>query len=165
MENEIYDWTMFTLRMTINAELKDILSFWTSQKKMESFFLEKAQFIKSNKEIRAANAQIEAGDKYLWKWFGSSDIANGEMLYNNNESEMRFSFFECIVTVKVFVFESENMITLTQSNIPTDEQSKKNLHLGCTRGWTFYLTNLKSILEGGIDLRNRNVKLGNVVNT
>lgn len=32
-------------------------------------------------------------------------------------------------------------------------------------GWTFYLTNLKSILEGGFNLRNKNNKLGDVVNT
>ena len=53
---------------------------------------------------------------------------------------------------------------LTQEKIPLDEESKVNYHLGCMEGWTFYLANLKSILEGGIDLRNKNVNLTKVIN-
>ena len=30
-----------------------------------------------------------------------------------------------------------------------DDASRANYHLGCLTGWTFYLANLKSILEGG----------------
>jgi hypothetical protein len=37
--------------------------------------------------------------------------------------------------------------------------------VGCGEGWTFYLTNLKSILEGGVDLRNKEMKLKNVINS
>lgn len=40
-----------------------------------------------------------------------------------------------------------------------------NYHIGCTKGWNFYLTNLKSLLEGGIDLRNRNKGLKEVINS
>jgi hypothetical protein len=29
----------------------------------------------------------------------------------------------------------------------------------CQLGWTFYLANLKSVIEGGVDLRNKNVDL------
>lgn len=52
---------------------------------------------------------------------------------------------------------------LVQAKIPTDEISKVRLHLGCQNGWTFYLTNLKSIMEGGLDLRNKNVNIKRVV--
>jgi hypothetical protein len=31
-------------------------------------------------------------------------------------------------------------------------------------GWTFYLANLKSVLEGGLDLRNKNARLQRLVN-
>lgn len=37
-------------------------------------------------------------------------------------------------------------------------------HIGYKTGWTFYLANLKSILEGGIDLRNRNPDAGEMLN-
>jgi hypothetical protein len=37
--------------------------------------------------------------------------------------------------------------------------------MGCLGGWTFYLANLKSYLEGGVDLRNKNLALNNMVNS
>jgi hypothetical protein len=40
----------------------------------------------------------------------------------------------------------------------------RNYHLGCKTGWTFYLANLKSLMEGGIDLRNKNEKIQRVIN-
>ena len=40
-----------------------------------------------------------------------------------------------------------------------------SIYVDCSYGWTFFLANLKSVLEGGIDLRNRNVDIKNVVNS
>ena len=52
----------------------------------------------------------------------------------------------------------------TQSEIPIDDNSKENIRLGCAFGWTFYLLNLKSVLEGGLDLRNKDSELNGVIN-
>ena len=52
-----------------------------------------------------------------------------------------------------------------RSNIPTDDKSKKDIRLGCYEGWSFYMVNLKSIYEGGLDLRNMNDQLKGVINS
>jgi hypothetical protein len=52
-----------------------------------------------------------------------------------------------------------------QDEIPVNETAMHNWHLGCKTGWTFYLANLKSIYEGGIDLRNKNINLHEVINS
>jgi len=52
-----------------------------------------------------------------------------------------------------------------QEEIPTDEKSMQSFYVGCKTGWTFYLANMKSILEGGIDLRNKNEKLQQMLNS
>jgi hypothetical protein len=44
-------------------------------------------------------------------------------------------------------------VVLRQYDIPTGDEEKVNIHLNCSCGWTFYLTNLKTYLEFGIDLR------------
>jgi len=54
---------------------------------------------------------------------------------------------------------------LTQENIPEDNNPASNLLVGCVEGWTFYLANLKSYLQGGIDLRNKNVNIQGVINS
>jgi hypothetical protein len=56
------------------------------------------------------------------------------------------------------------LVELTQKNIPTDENSKRNIRLGCHTGWSFYLVNLKSVYEGGLDLRNKNENTYPMVN-
>jgi hypothetical protein len=57
------------------------------------------------------------------------------------------------------------IVELVQTEIPTDDRGKHYWHLGCKTGWTFYLANLKSLFEGGVDLRNRDEGLKNVVNS
>jgi len=57
------------------------------------------------------------------------------------------------------------IVELVQENIPDDDQGRLYYHLVCKTGWTFYLDNLKSLLEGGIDLRNKNANLANVINS
>ncbi len=57
------------------------------------------------------------------------------------------------------------MVELTQKNIPTDDESKQDIRLGCDSGWSFFLVNLKSIYEGGLDLRNKNADLKRMINS
>jgi len=57
------------------------------------------------------------------------------------------------------------IVKLTQKNIPTDDVSKRNIRLGCESGWSFYLLNLKSIYEGGVDLRNKNPEFIGMLNS
>lgn len=56
----------------------------------------------------------------------------------------------------------ETVVELTQSRIPDDDD--RNIYVNCSYGWTFFLANQPSIIEGGIDLRNRNVDIKDVVN-
>ena len=56
------------------------------------------------------------------------------------------------------------LVNLTQKNIPTDDFSKINIRLGCDSGWSFFLVNLKSVYEGGLDLREKNERQKGMVN-
>ena len=87
------------------------------------------------------------------------------MLEVNGKDLLRFTFAgSCVVTVTVKIESGETIVELQQENIPLDEDARVHYHLGCLTGWTFYLANLKSVLEGGIDLRNKNKEIQKVVN-
>ncbi len=78
---------------------------------------------------------------------------------------IRFSFAgTCIVTLTLKKEQNETIVELEQQDLPLDETARVNYHLGCMTGWTFYMANLKSILEGGLDLRNKNEKIRKVIN-
>jgi hypothetical protein len=118
--------------------------------------------------VRKKTDSIQKGDTYEWMWFGYSDdvVERGKVVKANGKNLFQFVFGRAgIVTVKLKKTMGKTLVELTQEKIPRDETSKVNFHLGCSMGWTFYLANLKSIFEGGLDLRNKNVKLERVINS
>ena len=163
-----FNWSRFEVRITVNASPKDIYKAWATKKGMEFWFLRLSEYKKPDGLLRAANENVESGDTYRWLWYGWPDdmVEIGSILDCNGKDFIKFKFGtagDCIVNIKTE--EGENVVELIQENIPTDEVGMRNYHLGCKTGWTFYLANLKSVMEGGIDLRNKNEKIKRVINS
>jgi len=165
MDSKNYDWSKFIKKISINASPEILYQAWTTQENIEKWFLAKAEFKTPDGTLRKQNQQIQEGDTFEWMWHGSDVVERGKMLAVNKKDKIRFTFYDCFVDVIIKTDAGENIVELTQSEIPLTPESRVNQHLGCMRGWTFYMTNLKSILEGGIDLRNKNKNLTNVINT
>ena len=159
------DWSTFEKRISIDAPITTLFKYWTSQENIEKWFLSQAQFYDKDGDERARDSQIQKGDTYVWMWHGSDTIEKGEVLNTNSKDYLEFTFLGCVVSVNILLENEAHVVEIIQKEIPLDEQSKMNLFVGCSRGWTFYAANLKSILEGGIDLRNKNISLTNVINT
>jgi uncharacterized protein YndB with AHSA1/START domain len=162
-----YDWSRFVLRIPITASREKIYNAWATKQGIESWFLRSADFFTPQNTLRGEQEFIQNGDRYTWLWHGYDDetVEHNDILETNGEDTISFVFAgHCIVTVVIGMIDHETIVQLTQENIPTGEEGKVNIHIGCMEGWTFYLANLKSVLEGGIDLRNRNVNIGKVVN-
>lgn len=166
--SETFDWSRFSLRIDIQASKASIYEAWTSQEMLELWFLRLAAFTMPDGNVRNRFQQVEKGDAYKWLWHGYADdtVTYGSVLEANGEDLFRFSFGKAgICTVQVKEEEGENILELTQEHIPVDEHGKIHYHLGCKTGWTFYVANMKSLLEGGIDMRNRNEKLRRMINS
>jgi len=162
-----YDWSRFSARINVIAELDDVYAAWTTRAGLERWFLRVAEFTKPDGEVRDAASSIQRGDRYRWLWHGYDDtvVERGAIEEVNGRDSLRFTFAgSCLVSVNMTVEGNLTFVELRQENIPLDETSRVSYHLGCMTGWTFYLANLKSILEGGIDLRNKDEKLRNLVN-
>ncbi len=162
-----YNWKQFIKRIPINAPPKAIYDAWATQQGLESWFLRLAQFTKVDGSVRSKNSQVEAGDKYKWLWYGYDDSAVEEqnILIANGWDQIQFGFSSgCIVTVSIKQEEGETICELVQQMPIPDEKEQQHFYIECGKGWTFYMTNLKSILEGGLDLRNKNIGLKQVIN-
>jgi uncharacterized protein YndB with AHSA1/START domain len=156
------------LRIPIRASRKSVFDCWNTQKGIESWFLREARYTSSNGSSREGTEVIEPGDQYVWRWHGHADEVEekGSILSLIPNEMIRFSFGKAgDVTVRLLEHEDLILAELTQENIPLDDDSKTRFHVGCSNGWTFYLANLKSILEGGKDLRNRDVRLQQVISS
>lgn len=161
-----YDWSRFTVKININAPLESIYMAWTIPEMLEKWFLRSATFYHNGK-VFAADKMIQPGYTYEWYWHGHDDkvVEKGEVIEIDGIRKLVFSFTGgAMVTVDIGEVAGEKIVMLTQEKIPVNEHGMVNYHMGCKTGWTFYLANLKSYLEGGIDLRNKNLALANMVN-
>ncbi len=162
------DWTQFKKRITIRATTDSIYRAWATGHGIESWFLRSAKFSDAAGVLRGAHEFAESGDCYQWKWHGWSDDANlrGNISAANGLDYFQFTFHDpMVVSVRILSECGTSIVELVQTNIATDDVSRSNYFVGCGEGWTFYLTNLKSVLEGGLDLRNQDVRIKNVVNS
>jgi uncharacterized protein YndB with AHSA1/START domain len=163
-----FDKSRFTVRIPVNASAEKIFKAWTTPAGLEYFFLRSAVFTSKDDDVRKADEAVQVGDSYRWMWWGYGDDTDekGMVLEQNERDRFKFSFGKAgDVTVSIDNADGERIVTLTQENIPTDDKGFRDYYIGCKGGWTFYLANLKSVLEGGIDLRNRNEKIGEVISS
>lgn len=160
-----FDWTQFKKRVFINADLKSVYNAWTKKEELEKWFLSKAQFFNQNGKEILSTQNISSHCQYQWRWYAQNHYEEGTIMHVNGVDSIEFTFAgNCIVKIQLSSVNQFTLVELTQSNIPINESSKEDIRLGCAFGWTFYLINSKSILEGGLDLRNKDRKLKNVVN-
>lgn len=163
MEN--FNWTKFTKRIKVKSDLDTVYNAWTKSEELEKWFLSKATFYKEGKIKVSPSTNVLAGSRYEWNWFAQNHSEQGTVTQTNGSDFLEFTFAgECKVEVKLKKENESVLVELTHKDIPLDDSSKENIRLGCAFGWTFYLINLKSVLEGGIDLRNKDTELVGVVN-
>ena len=158
------DWTSFTVRIPVKASMKDIYSAWTRASHLEEWFLRKAVYPGPEKKPVARAAAITKGCAFQWEWYGYGGVEKGVVKQANGTDHVQFTFAGSLVDVRLRKAGKEVVVELVQSAIPTDAASKKNVRMGCHVGWTFWLANLKSVYEGGVNLRNTNEELAGMVN-
>lgn len=166
MENA--DWTTFITRIPVNGSAEALYKAWATQAGIEHWFLRLSEYRAPDGTRRAADELVQPGDTYLWRWHGWPDEVEekGKILECNGRDFFKFTFGEAgICTVSIKEEKGQRMVELVQTDIPDDDHGRQYWHVGCKTGWTFYLTNMKSLFEGGIDLRNRDAELKNVVNS
>ena len=141
----------FTKKIYIKSTVEKLYWSWATSEGIASWFLEKAVYTDTEGAIRLPKKTIQAGDLYCWKWHNWDEEEKGSVLQANDHNFLEISFADdCRVSIAIEDKDSACLLTLKQYNIPTDEQSKLNIHYGCSNGWTFWLANLKCYLEHGI---------------
>jgi uncharacterized protein YndB with AHSA1/START domain len=152
------NWTKFTITADFDTDVRKVYQAWTTPVGLESWFLRKANFYAIAGRLREPHESILKEDVYEWYWHGFDDSAveRGQVLEVNSIDFLKFTFSGgSVVSVSLSCKNGLTIVELTQENIPEESDPSKNLFVQCQLGWTFYLANLKSIMEGGIDLRNK----------
>ena len=155
-------WSSFKIAGDFNTDVRSLYEAWATTAGLERWFLRKANFYTVPRRTREPNEFILTEDTYEWYWYGWGDDAmeKGQILEANGTDTIKFTFSGgSIVTVYIHSRNGVSIVDLTQENIPWEPDLSKNLYVQCQLGWTFYLANLKSVTEGGVDLRNKRLDL------
>lgn len=161
------NWSTFTVRMDVNAPIEQLYTSWATRTGIESWFLRMSEYASSDGVIRAGDEFIQKGDTYKWLWHGWPDdtVEHGSIIDCNGKDFIQFHFGKAgICSVRIYNEQGVNIVELVQENIPDDEHGKFAFHVGCKTGWTYYLTNLKSVYQFGVDLRNKKEGIGKLIN-
>nr|WP_299175766.1 SRPBCC domain-containing protein [uncultured Allomuricauda sp.] len=160
MEKLTFD--CFTKKVFIKAPMEKLYWCWGTSAGITSWFLREANYVSDDGKNRALDENIQSGDNYTWKWHNWDGIEAGKVLKANGTDFLEISFADSKVSVSLENHETAVLLVLKQYEISTDEESKLNIHHGCSNGWTFWLTNLKAFLEHGILLNETEFDLRNI---
>ena len=157
---EDYEWTQFKQKEYINAPLEEVFLKWTTPKGITEWFIKDAEYKSEDGKIRESDEIVKAHDKYTWLFHTGFEM-KGKVLEIINNSLFKFTFGkkepgsdeDVIVTVNFTEKDGMTEIELSQSNIADNEYGKVNYNLSCMVGWSYFMTNLRSIFESGYDYR------------
>ncbi len=161
-----FDWTSFTRKIAVRSSVEKLYDAWTKGSAIETWFLSKANYFDAGNNAVDKDSAVQKDFTYEWSWYCYDVVEKGRIILANGKDHLQFTFAgDCVVDIKLDAEGDDTIVTLTQNNIPTDEDSKQNIRLGCASGWSFYLVNLKSVYETGYDLRNKNPEWKGMVNS
>lgn len=144
-----FDWTQFTLKIHVEASPQKVWEAWTVGKKLSNWFPVEGVI------------EPKAGGRVWLQFFRPEDTLDDVVISAVKGKSVVFPFGSHGEQVEVRVIKHKKgaICELTQSRMRTTQRDKVYMHMGCRAGWTFFLTNLKSYLEHGIDLRSTDPKM------
>lgn len=149
---DTYDWTQFDVHIFLPCDAAAAYDCWATSHGMEGFFTQAFTFTTPGGTPRDPDERAQAGDAYHLA-FHHADELTGTVLACEPGREFAFSFGSMRVTVSFEEMEGRTLVRLVQSEIPTDDAGRAHSHLNCRSCWVYYLLNLRSVIEHGIDLR------------
>jgi uncharacterized protein YndB with AHSA1/START domain len=151
----------FRTRIWIKAKSEDIILGWTQSSLVTKWFVNQCEFFQNG----LATPDARPGGSYKWTWLdGSVDESN---ILEVEPTRIVYGWYHNQGQIEVTATPDSDgtLLELTQSmSSKMEPQEILKAQYGCRIGWTFFLTNLKSIIEGGIDLREHNPNRSDVVN-
>lgn len=153
-----YDWTQFHVHMYYRASLEEVFRRFATPAGLASFYIDEATFTDADGRRRQSDEQYRAGDAYHFEYV--HDYRHGgEVLEVVDGQLVRFTFGPCEVAIRFRTVEgaggSAVEVDLHQTGCPLEDPERAWLHLNCRSCWIYFFTNLRSVLAGGPDIRDR----------
>lgn len=163
---EDFKWTEFKQKEYIKASLKDVFLKLATPKGITEWFIKNAEYVSEDGKVRQPDEIVKPKDKYTWLFY-SGLVMKGVVLGVIPNSLFKFTFGkkepgsdeDIVVQISLNEKNGTTEVELSQSNIADNEYGKVTYNLSCMVGWSYYLTNMRSIFESGYDFREKDEQL------
>ena len=153
-----YDWSQFHVRMYYHAPLAEVWRRFATARGLESFFIYQAVHTAPNGAPRGPDDPVQEGDRYEWDYLHNF-AHDGQFQLVQPERRLRFTFGSPRVDISFREVDAPGSrqraveVELHQVGCATTDPARAWEHLNCRSCWIYFLTNLRSVLAGGPDLR------------
>lgn len=154
IDPEAYDWSRFDIVFYYDQSPSEVFRTWATPSGLTSFFIDRAVFTGPDGNERSPDEVVSAGDRYRWDWRHPYWL-EGEITRVVPAREISFTFGSMRVSVRFADVDGKTELVLVQTGIPDSPDGRVFGHLNCRSCWIFFLTNLKSVLDTGTDLRDQ----------
>jgi uncharacterized protein YndB with AHSA1/START domain len=141
--------------MIYRANREAVFAAWATPAGLASFFVAEADHRAPGGERRSADEVCVPEDRYHWRWLHGPEL-NGRVLACEPGRKVSYTFGSKMrFDVELLDREGAIEVALEQSGCASEDPDRAWDHLNCRSCWVYFMTNLKSVLEHGTDLRDR----------
>jgi uncharacterized protein YndB with AHSA1/START domain len=150
-------------RVYVNAPMDRIYKSWATVAGLERWFAARARMLSPEGRDLGREGPAEEGGRYSWQW-ADGTREDGTFIEVDNSTLLKFTYGrDVLVTVKLML-TSKGVLVDAHQHAQRSDAENLALALDDSNGWTFYLANLKSVLEHGADLREARPDVEGLVN-
>lgn len=163
MTEKNFNMNEFSHSILLNTTPRSVFEYAATPEGLTKWFIGNAEYTR-NGNLVPSEELISAGDSYRWKWLAKDYETTGKTIQVIKDERIKFTFgsmFE--INVSVVAENSRTRFTLSQNYKPGTAKNDF-AHINCCVCWAFFLTNLKSVVEHGIDLRETEANDESLVN-
>lgn len=159
------DWTGFTQAINVDAAADAVFALLATCAGLERWFIARADAGCDRAGLVPAGGRIVL----TWRGLGGSEMSEANaILACEAGSRVRMGWYEDKGWVEFRVIARPgggSTVELEQRMQPSADRALiEQAYVGCREGWAFYLANLKSVAEGGRDLREQAPDRAGLVN-
>lgn len=164
MTPEYFTWKEFTHAILLNASTDEVFDFVGTSNGLCKWFLGDAVFTNDGGKVNGGLIP-EAGDYYHWKWLAKTHEVAGKVIATDPGHKVKYTFGAAYFVTFTITAEEKGLTRLTlRQQCNEDVEFNEFNYINCCIAWTFFLTNLKSVMEQGIDLRETRITSEMLVN-
>jgi hypothetical protein len=148
----------FILKIPLYIEINKAFELIATSKGLTSWFLGNADFFNDDEKGILDSSFIKQGTAFKWVWQKEYGVT-GQVLKHRENELFEFTFgtdFSVSISLIYDFRKKYTEVTLTQKNHNPSDSNEFGF-INCCVCWSFFLSNLKSVAEFNIDLREQNI--------